>query len=150
MNWDALGAIGEIIGAVAVVATLGYLAIQIRHSVDLAEAEAFKSSTQDFMSTQSALLEPGKAELFIRGKEDYGSLDPVERLHFQVLMSNLLYEMEIVLEQHRTGFVTDELLVPYNYYYKALVLKPGVREYLKHNRNLHGPTFQKWLNEQYG
>jgi len=29
MNWDAIGAIGELIGAAVVVATLGYLAIQI-------------------------------------------------------------------------------------------------------------------------
>jgi hypothetical protein len=32
MNWDAAGAIGEIIGAVAVVATLAFLAAQIRQS----------------------------------------------------------------------------------------------------------------------
>ena len=32
MNWDAVGAIGEIIGAVAVVATLYYLALQIREN----------------------------------------------------------------------------------------------------------------------
>jgi hypothetical protein len=30
MNWDALGAIGEIIGAGAVLITLAYLALQIR------------------------------------------------------------------------------------------------------------------------
>ena len=30
MNWDALGASGEIIGAVAVLATLYYLTIQIK------------------------------------------------------------------------------------------------------------------------
>jgi hypothetical protein len=30
MNWEAIGAIGEIVGAVAVVMTLGYLAMQIR------------------------------------------------------------------------------------------------------------------------
>ena len=30
MNWDALGAIGEIIGAIAVLATLYYLAKQIK------------------------------------------------------------------------------------------------------------------------
>ena len=30
MNWDAIGAIGEIIGAIAVVSTLFYLAVQIR------------------------------------------------------------------------------------------------------------------------
>jgi hypothetical protein len=30
MNWDAIGAIGETVGAVAVIATLFYLAVQIR------------------------------------------------------------------------------------------------------------------------
>ena len=30
MNWDAIGAIGEITGAIAVVLTLGYFGLQIR------------------------------------------------------------------------------------------------------------------------
>jgi len=32
MNWEAIGAIGEILGATGVIATLGYLAVQIRHT----------------------------------------------------------------------------------------------------------------------
>lgn len=32
MNWDAIGAIGELLGSLAVLATLGYLALQVRHS----------------------------------------------------------------------------------------------------------------------
>ncbi len=36
MNWDAIGAVGEILGAAAVVATLVYLAIQIRYAKDAA------------------------------------------------------------------------------------------------------------------
>ena len=32
MNWEAIGAIGEIVGAVAVILTLGYLAVQIRQN----------------------------------------------------------------------------------------------------------------------
>lgn len=34
MNWDAIGAVGEILGAAAVVATLVYLAIQVRYAKD--------------------------------------------------------------------------------------------------------------------
>ena len=30
MDWDAIGAIGEVVGAVAVIATLFYFSIQIR------------------------------------------------------------------------------------------------------------------------
>ena len=32
MNWEAIGAIGEIVGAIAVIATLFYLSIQIRQN----------------------------------------------------------------------------------------------------------------------
>ena len=38
MNWDAISAIGEIVGATAVVITLGYLAIQIRDSTRIARS----------------------------------------------------------------------------------------------------------------
>ena len=32
MNWDAVAAIGQVLGSVAVFITLGYLAVQVRHS----------------------------------------------------------------------------------------------------------------------
>ena len=32
MNWDAIAAIGQMLGSVAVLVTLGYLAVQVRHS----------------------------------------------------------------------------------------------------------------------
>ncbi|MGR8949749.1 MAG: hypothetical protein ACU84Q_17035 [Gammaproteobacteria bacterium] len=34
MNWEAAGAFGEILGAIAVVLTLGYVALQVRHAKD--------------------------------------------------------------------------------------------------------------------
>ncbi len=34
MNWDAIGAIAELLGAIGVIASLVYLATQIRHSRD--------------------------------------------------------------------------------------------------------------------
>ena len=36
MNWDAIGAVGEITGAIAVVATLAYLALQVRFAKTVA------------------------------------------------------------------------------------------------------------------
>jgi hypothetical protein len=31
VNWDAIGAVGQVLGSVAVFITLGYLAVQVRH-----------------------------------------------------------------------------------------------------------------------
>ena len=47
MNWDAIGAIGEIVGATAVVATLVYLVVQTRRN-----AASTQSSTEVEASRQ--------------------------------------------------------------------------------------------------
>lgn len=52
MDWNAIGAMGEILGAIAVVATLGYLAVQTRHSVAATQAstrQAILQSDQQFL-----------------------------------------------------------------------------------------------------
>ena len=46
MNWEAIGAIGELIGAVAVVATLIYLAVQIRYAKHQLEINGIYSRAQ--------------------------------------------------------------------------------------------------------
>ena len=37
MNWEATAAVAELLGALGVIATLAYLAVQIRHSSDQLE-----------------------------------------------------------------------------------------------------------------
>ena len=39
MSWDAIGAIGELVGAAAVVVTLVYLALQVRQNNRLMQAQ---------------------------------------------------------------------------------------------------------------
>ncbi len=54
MNWDAIGAIGEIVGAIAVLLTLFYLSIQIRQGVKLARSQIREQRT---MSSQEWLYQ---------------------------------------------------------------------------------------------
>ena len=42
MNWEEVGAIGQMLGSIAVLVTLGYLAVQLRH----ARAEVRRSVSQ--------------------------------------------------------------------------------------------------------
>ena len=43
LNWEAIAAVGEILGAIAVLITLWYLSVQIRQSNKLAEAATYQS-----------------------------------------------------------------------------------------------------------
>lgn len=59
INWDAIGAIGEIVGAAAVVFSLAYLARQMRMNNKLARSEAFRTPNAQLNSVNAAFaLDP--------------------------------------------------------------------------------------------
>ena len=58
MNWEALGAIGELLRAIGVIATLGYLALQIRQNNKLLTAQARYSLKVLRSDTADAILAP--------------------------------------------------------------------------------------------
>jgi hypothetical protein len=67
MDWTILGALGEFLGAIAVVASLLYLAREVRQANRIARAEAYRS----FMSGMANLVsrwasDPDWAELLVR------------------------------------------------------------------------------------
>ena len=83
MNWDALGAIAELLGAVAVLATLFYLARQIRQnreSVESASAETVLSNIT--AAFQNAATSPELGRIIFAGQENMSSLNDSERGQF--------------------------------------------------------------------
>ena len=89
MNWEAMGAIGEIFGAIAVFATLVYLSIQIKQSSNMMRAnikEQRAAATQvqlqrmidlaDIFSKTASGEEPSPTEMFQL------------RVHFRGIMRN--------------------------------------------------------------
>ena len=61
MNWDALGAIGELIGAVAVILTLLYLAAQIRQNTRSNQTAAIQMMSAQNAEWLTLLSQPGGA-----------------------------------------------------------------------------------------
>jgi len=64
MNWDAIGALAEITGSVAVFATLVYLAVQVRHSArstEINSANLLSSTWSNFQSRMSQNETPARA-----------------------------------------------------------------------------------------
>ena len=55
MNWDAIGAIAELISALAVIITLVYLAIQIRQGRDAINLQTLLAIESDKVARRSAL-----------------------------------------------------------------------------------------------
>ena len=59
MNWNAIGAIGQLVGSIAVFVTLGYLSIQVRHARKRRVAHSVKVVRRDIAIYW---LKPGRIE----------------------------------------------------------------------------------------
>ena len=67
MNWEALAAIGELVGAFGVIATLLYLARQIRGNTIATRLHSYEVILDSYQANHRALTEESLAELVIRG-----------------------------------------------------------------------------------
>jgi hypothetical protein len=80
MNWDAIGAIGEWVGALAVVVTLAYLARQMGlNTRQLKRAEQNTTTAQYSVLRLAAAQDAELARLLLAAETDFGSLDSVGR-----------------------------------------------------------------------
>ena len=95
MNWDAIGALAELVGAIGVIASLAYLASQIRQNTNAMRGTAHESSVA--RNTQYALAigsSPQVSDLLARGHRSYESLSTAERLQYTHLIAAMLLGAE--------------------------------------------------------
>ena len=83
MNWEAVGAIGEIVGAIAVFLTLIYLAWQIRNQNRQARDASTQWGVSQFNTLRLATLQnPEAATVMMQGYQSLEDLDPLQQLLF--------------------------------------------------------------------
>ena len=91
MSIQDLGSIGELVAAIATVATLLYLASQIRHSNKALAESTSGSINASYASINSRISSDAEfAELFIRGRRELAALDPVELERFRAFIQDIL------------------------------------------------------------
>jgi len=133
MNWDAIGAIGEIVGAIAVVATLIYFAIQMRQYTTGLRSATFNATMQEFNQINVAQLDPALADLFDRGMEDLDSLSPTEKYQFGWIVRTYINIWENMYQQYLEGACSESYWLPYARQAKVILATPGGSTYRKGN-----------------
>lgn len=111
MNWDAIGAVGEVAGAIAVVVTLVYLARQIRHSAEATRIAAYHQGQEQLWSMAATIsTSPELANLLASAlDEGFDDLEFVERVRLESALSPLYFGFESMLTLHEQGHIDPEL-----------------------------------------
>ena len=108
LNWEALGAFGEIAGALAVVASLLFVGNQLRQGQAIERAKAQRDllvQARDWMSLLAADEE--KFESVRLCLNDFDSADDFTKERFNSWAFNFLFIFEQVHYMHIDGFVND-------------------------------------------
>jgi hypothetical protein len=107
MNWDAIGAIGEVLGATAVVVTLLYLGIQIRQNTEREKMSQEFVANQYFNELRMLIAsDENLADIEFRGMKNLGSLTELERRRFDELVNGWLWALHKYYRQDKAEQLT--------------------------------------------
>lgn len=148
-----LGNFGEFVGAVAVVATLGYLAVQIRNSNRQNQRDAIRHTWDSLNATIDRFSESIEtASIINRGRANRDSLDEDEWLIFQFIHIRFLNTLEswhLLLDD-----VSDKSFVEQQVQNIADVVEgvldyPAVRELWSEQRHTFAPGLRDLVDSKF-
>ncbi len=143
-----IGALGEMGGAVAVVATLFYLARQIRDSGRQDRRVQYAQLNRDFLQISNAVAhDESFADVFFRGAMDLSSLSPSELARFNSSVVMMFRALEAMFHFHGEGGIDDWGADSYRASMADLIATPGFRQYWTDRRHWYSSEFQKEVDQ---
>ena len=147
MNWEAISAIGEIIGAGAVVLSLVYVAVQIRQNTNTLRGAAAAEAVAAIREWNSRIVDdPAINAIFMKGVEGMTNLSPEEKARFVPLMFNLFKTFEHLHYQYARGALAPEIWAGWEVAAKGYLTSPGCMEYYRERRATLSREFQQWMD----
>jgi hypothetical protein len=107
MNWDALGAIGEVIGALAVIFTLVYLARQMQQTTRALRLNTVNAVTEELQAMFSLLASDKELTDIIIEAGQGTDLTSEGRVRYYTFTSNLIRIYENAYLQKQEGTIHD-------------------------------------------
>ena len=112
MDWDAIGATAEAIGALAVIVTLAYLAIQLRQQNNVAKAQVHQQRADSVIQLVNFIYASEEVDLFIKLLTDTNlkceDFSEADQFRARLILSPLRANLENTYEQYRSGFISEE------------------------------------------
>ena len=132
MNWDAIGAIGEIIGALAVVLTLIYLSRQIKENSRHLKLASL-TDTNLLVSEGFNPIYNSDHTLFIWtvGLSEPEKLEKADLEIFYLFMTRIMASFDTVVKHHELGTIDDERFANYVNFARSFLDSAGGEKWLE-------------------
>ena len=148
MSLNDLANIGQIVGAIAVVISLIYVALQIRQNTNAIRTanaqsvhEHFANWYQLFASNESL------AHVALTGLKDYRALSEMDKARFIALFMAFLSYSQNAFLKWRQGLLAPSLWLGWENVIMNLVCAPGGKIFWKERAYLFGEEFRHYVED---
>ena len=149
MGWDAVVAICEILGLVAVVVTLVYMARQIHENTAAVTSNTQQTHFDAWTALSDLVIENTEVALLIRKSQDgEASFDDAESIRFDWLATRLFGLYESVYADRTSGLIEGSLADAYERHYLSFACKPGFRRFWEAHRSWHFEQFVAHVDQK--
>jgi hypothetical protein len=149
MNWEAIGAIGEVLGALGVIITLAYLAIQIRQNTRSQRVDSYARSLDRVTSLQARMSDnPKLGAILLKGVLDSNALSRQERVQFTWAFYEMFSGFEFIFHQAESGTLPKDV---WNRWAETLfwwLSFPGVRAWWDSRPTPFTPDFTDFIERR--
>ncbi|MGB1541354.1 MAG: hypothetical protein ACPHFR_03930 [Cycloclasticus sp.] len=147
MNWDTISAIGDIVGAAAVVVSLLYLAAQVRTQNQEARLAAMHDITVGYRDCLTTFTEKDISELVTKANEDFASLTDAEAMRLISSIQRLLRVGEEAYIQYEAGRLDERIWAPSARQYASYLSLPCCSQIWQMRRTNYDEKFAQLMDE---
>ena len=146
MNWDAIGAIGENVGAFAVVISVLYLAFQVKQNTRHSQAFTQREILRDILQHQAQIRED--PNLIRRGLSAFSRLTGDEKLVVNTYLNEVVSTFESSLRLNNAGLVAPAIFNGHRGFFLAILQSPGGKQWWDEFKSLFSRDIHDYLETQ--
>ena len=147
MNWDAIGAIGEIAGAVAVFGSLVYLAIQIKGQNIESQATVTNSLSEQWLEFMKGVSGDEKlANIWREGLSNFSDLNDSDKTRFAAMLGQFMQIGESFHKQYAMNKLDPGIWIGFDARMSDLISNQGVHQYWAVRCHWYSAIFREYID----
>ena len=149
MSWEAIGAISEFVGAVGVIVTLIYLAIQIRHNTRAVRLDTAHNIMEEIRDLYSLMAEHSDlADLINRAATNHESISGPDKVRWYALNMNFIRSLENGHIQWQEGALDARVWHGMKRQTADYTRLPGFEEFWANRKHWFSDEFQEFMRSE--
>ena len=149
VNWAAVSAVGQVVGALAVVISLIYLATEVRSNARATRLESMRSlsdAINEYFKTIAEDADP--AELWFRGIYNFQSIKGASLMRFSSLMDYLFRIYEDIYYQRLEGQLAPRVWGGFEAFMRDIIAYPGIQASWRSRSHWFSDQFRQFIAER--